>query len=227
MKKYIVGLMFITSVMTSISVSSAPYHGREMIFRVGMSQSTPDDGPANVTWNGRPNDMTLEVGEDTQPSFTFQYFIDRSWSMEVMMAFPYEHEISYRGYFDDPDAEEGSKLGRFKQVPTTFSLLYYPDKSWFIKPYAGVGVNYTFFYGEKITSINSNFFRGLKLEDTFALAAQVGTDIQLSKRWSLNTSVRYYDMETTTTFIVGTGTPARSRMSIDPLVYSVMIGYKF
>lgn len=229
MKKHIVTLVLcLTSALTSVSVLSAPYHGREMIFRMGLSNAVPDESPSSVTWNGRPSNMTLNAGEDTQASLSFQYFIDRNWALEVMSALPFEHDITYQGYLNDEG--ESSLLGSAKQVTTTFNSLYYLDRSWFIKPYAGFGFSYTFFYGEKITSINQNFFSGLKVGDTFALNGQLGLDIQLSKSWSLNTSARFYDLETSTTFALGQsgrGTRVKSRMSLDPTVYSVMIGYKF
>lgn len=228
MKKCITTLVFITTVFTSLSIWSAPYHGRDMIFRVGLSNVTPKDDFTKVTLNGRPSrkGTTLSIDEGQQANLTFQYFFGRSLALEFMTSFAGKHDIHYQNY---PDVGDEGVMGDVKQVPLTLNLLYYPDKSWFIKPYAGFGVNYTFFYDETVATDKRNFIRYLDFDNKFALAGQLGLDIQLSKSWSLNTSARYYDLSTEVNFRLGPGgsTRARAKMKFDPLIYSLMVGYKF
>ena len=61
------------------------------------------------------------------------------------------------------------------------------------QPYVGIGVNYTAFFDEGVSSdLEAAFGSGdLELDDSIGLAAQVGFDYAIDEHWLLNASVWY------------------------------------
>ena len=137
-----------------------------------------------------------------------------------------------------------------KHLPPTISALYYFDTDSNFKPYVGAGINYTFFFEDKfnpsmsgdsspviqsisdgttVTAIGAPLDAGdLNLENSWGLSAQVGFDYVIDKNWSVNMSARYIDIDTTARFTAVGGTvPGQVDVEIDPMVYSLQVGYKF
>src|SRR5690606_36028920 len=95
------------------------------------------------------------------------------------------------------------------------------------QPYVGAGVNFTWFFDEDVGSDAENRgYDGLRLENSWGLAGQVGADFMLTENVMLNAQVRYIDISTTakTSF---SGLPVEVDVDVDPWVYMVGLGYKF
>lgn len=121
------------------------------------------------------------------------------------------------------------KLASTWVLPPTLTVQYHfaPDAN--VRPYVGAGVNYTMFYSEKpsagleaaVGQTNVN------LKDSFGWAAQAGVDIDLTDKMFLNFDVKYIDIDTTArlaTTAIGT---QRVKISLDPLVFGVGVGFRF
>jgi outer membrane protein len=55
----------------------------------------------------------------------------------------------------------------------------------------------------------------------------VGADYEINKNWSVNASARYIDISTDATFDVAGESIGKSSIDVNPMVYSLMLGYKF
>ncbi|MOA51881.1 Outer membrane protein W precursor [compost metagenome] len=107
-------------------------------------------------------------------------------------------------------------------------MVYYPlaSQSAF-QPYVGLGVNYTMFFQEDLSSYHSGLgFSNLELDDSIGLAAQIGADYMLTDRVMLNAQVRWIDIDTEATADLGPN-KVKVDVDIDPMVYMVGLGYKF
>ena len=114
------------------------------------------------------------------------------------------------------------------------SAIYYFSSDQAFKPYIGAGINYTTFFDEELTSeadatLNTLSLSGgdVSLDDSWGLALQAGFDYELNNSWSLNTSVRWIDIDTTATIEFDDGRKIKSDVEIDPWVYTVSLAYKF
>ena len=87
-----------------------------------------------------------------------------------------------------------------------------------VRPYVGVGLNYTTFFSEDATAVISS----IKLDDSFGLALQAGVDVDINDKWYFNAAVRYIDIETTATTNLG-----KIDVDIDPYVYQIGVGMRF
>ena len=67
----------------------------------------------------------------------------------------------------------------------------------------------------------------MSLDNSFGLSAQVGMDYNIDKKWHINASVRFIDIDTEASFNVGDAKGSVDSIEIDPWVYTVSVGYTF
>ena len=199
----------------------------DIIVRGGATLVNPDNGQSSIMLGGADSTMTLTNGDDTQLGLNFVYFFDKNWAIELLAATPFEHDITIQDK-NSVLGVDGANLGQIKHLPPTLSALYYFDTNSAFKPYAGIGLNYTVFFDEGFsTGPESLGLSNLALDDSFGLSVQIGADYQLDEKWSLNASIRYIDINTEATFDVAGNSIGKANIDIDPMVYSLMLGYKF
>lgn len=174
------------------------------------------------------------LDSDTQLGLNFAYMITDHIGVELLAATPFTHNVHVK---DTVLAPANGKLGKISHLPPTLSLVYYPlDSSSAFQPYAGIGLNYTFFFNESIS--NSAKYGGaqyssLSVRDSWGWAAQIGADYMITDNIMLNAQVRYIKIDTQATVNVNafnaTDGQQRARVNLDvnPWVYMVGIGYKF
>lgn len=167
------------------------------------------------------------LDSNTQLGLNFAYMVTDKVGIELLAATPFSHDVGVKGM---PGGFAGlnGKLGELKHLPPTLSVVYYPlDSKSAFKPYVGAGINYTWFFDDKLTSeAEGKGFSGLDMKDSWGLAFQVGADYMLTESLMINAQVRYIDIDTTgTTSILGD--KVKVDVDVDPMVYMVGLGYKF
>jgi outer membrane protein len=211
----------IIAALTLSPLASANQAG-DILVRGGLTMVSPDSAKAPVLLDGAASGLEVSVDDNTQLGLTFTYFFDSNWAIEVLAATPFSHDINLH------DGNTTTKLAEVKQLPPTVSALYYFNTNSAFKPYVGVGLNYTVFFSEDFTSTYSDAgFSDLELDGSFGVAAQVGADYHFNDKWHVNASARYIDIGTDASFKVGGTTNGTASVDVDPMVYSIMIGYKF
>ena len=167
------------------------------------------------------------INNDTQLGLNFAYMITDQWGVELLAATPFKHNASISGTAA-PAVADG-KLGSFKHLPPTLSAVYYPLKNnSAFKPYVGVGINYTTFFDESVSSsARQRGFSSLNINNSWGWAAQVGADYMLTDKLMLNGQVRYIDIDTTAYASHTTLGRAKVNVDVKPWVYMFGLGYKF
>ena len=240
MKKSLITLAVLSSL--SFGALSAGYQAGDIVVRGGATLINPDSGKSGVSLYGNvPNvgevngevPLSLSVDDNTQLGLNFVYFLDSNWAVELLAATPYTHDVTIH----DPTAltevvfganVDGATLAEVSHLPPTLSAIYYFDSASKFKPYVGVGLNYTIFFEEDFKSAPKSLgFNSLDLDSSFGLSAQIGADYELSDNWHINASVRYIDIDTDVDFKIGDSIKGSATVNVDPMVYSLMLGYKF
>ena len=202
------------------------FQAGDVIVRAGAITVDPHEDSGNVKLGGTPVTPTgATLDSDTQRGLNFAYMVTDNLGDELLAATPFTHNVGTKGL-------GGLKLGELKHLPPTLSVIYYPlEKNYAFQPYVGAGINYTWFFDDKLTSEAENSalqLRGLDMKDSWGLAAQVGMDYMLTDNVMLNAQVRYIDIETTgTTYSEAAGQKIEVDVDVDPFVYMVGLGYKF
>ena len=96
-----------------------------------------------------------------------------------------------------------------------------------IRPYVGLGVNYTFLFDEDIDGLIPG--ADLELDNSVGLAAQVGVDFDIGENMFLNVDVRYIDIDSDAEVRLpdGGGKLDLGTVEIDPIVAGVHVGWRF
>lgn len=199
----------------------------DIIVRAGAITVDPreDSGAISTAGTGAITGSQATLDSDTQLGLNFAYMLTDKIGIELLAATPFSHDVGVKGL---PGNMNG-KFGSIKHLPPTLSVIYYPlDSKSAFQPYVGAGVNYTWFFDDKLSShAESNDFSGLELKDSWGLAAQIGMDYMLTDSLMLNAQVRYIDIDTEATSSHATLGKVKVDVDVDPFVYMVGLGYKF
>ncbi|MFC3094214.1 outer membrane protein OmpW [Alteromonas sediminis] len=238
MKKSTLALLVAGALIAGPAVA---YEKGDWLVRGGLTTVAPDDSSTDILVGGS-NSLPevgvvggVSVGNDTQLGLNIAYFFADKWNVEVLAATPFKHDIDFAL----------GNLATTKHLPPTVTANYFfADPAAKFQPYAGVGFNYTVFFDEEFNGATVDAVQAattgttlpagaeisnLDLDASFGFSAQVGFDYELTKRMFLNASVRYIDIETEASFDVeGLGNVgAVEKVTIDPWVYTLSLGYRF
>ncbi|MBX3712719.1 MAG: OmpW family protein [Lysobacter sp.] len=179
----------------------------EWTIGIGAHQVNPKSDNGKLAGGTVP----IEVDSNVRPTITAEYFVRNNLGIEVLAAWPFEHDINIKGV---------GRVGSTKHLPPTVSLQYHFGQGT-VKPFIGAGINYTRFFSTETTGALSG--TKLKLDDSFGLAAHVGIDFEVGQKGSIRVDARWMDIDTDAKLNganIGT-------VEIDPLVYGVAYVFKF
>jgi len=232
MKKSILAI----ALLSSLSSMAFANQAGDILVRGGLTSVNPDSDKAPVLLSGsNATGASLSVDDNTQLGLNFVYFYDSNWAVELLAATPFTHDVMLNdpttalgGALGVPAGLDGVKLAEVSHLPPTLSALYYIDTGTAFKPYVGVGINYTIFFKEEFEAAPKSLgLSNLKLDGSFGLAVQVGADYDLGDNWSVNVSARYIDISSDASFDVNGSSIGTAKVDVNPMVYSVMLGYTF
>jgi len=201
----------------------------DFIVRAGAATVDPHEDSGNLKLDGaKVSGTKATVDSDTQLGLAFAYMVTDHVGIELLAATPFQHQVNVKGLGPALDG----KLADIKHLPPTLSVQYYPmDAGSKFQPYAGIGINYTLFFNEDLTSQRkAEGFSNMKMKNSVGLAGQLGMDYMLTDNLLFNASVWYVDINTEAKIdgpsALGVG-QTKVDVDIDPWVYMVGIGYKF
>ncbi|MFJ4347424.1 OmpW family protein [Pseudomonas sp. NPDC089401] len=205
------------------------YQAGDMILRAGAITTAPNENSSDLKFDGNKVSGTkATLDSDTQLGLTFAYMLTDHVGLELLAATPFKHTVGVKGLGGGLDG----KLADIKQLPPTLSLQYYPmEPTSRFQPYAGIGINYTLFFDEDLSSERKQQgFSNLKLQDSVGIAGQLGMDYMITDNLLVNASVWYVDIDTKAS-VDGPAALGYSKtkvnVEVDPWVYMVGLGYKF
>ncbi|MDD2663825.1 MAG: outer membrane beta-barrel protein [Dechloromonas sp.] len=193
---------------------------------------TMDYGPfmvrvraVNIAWeNGNSSQLQATTAKldpafgDVQaqdkviPEIDLSYFFTPNIAAELVLTHPQVVDVQVVG---------AGSIGKVRALPPSLMLQYHFTDLGAIKPYVGLGVNYTYFNKNK-----GLLSGGLEVDRTsFGLAAQVGADFALSKNLYLNVDVKYIQMSVD---VKQTADGAKvGKLDLNPITAGVGVGYRF
>lgn len=186
-----------------------------------LLQSTSESFSAPVSGS------VIGVDSNAQFGLSLGYMFSDSWAIEAMTTAPFEHNLTVSGL--EQFGLTTYNLGETKQLPPTISVLHYfnlPSSK--LRPYLGLGLNYTHFFDDSLSNQARTELgaQGLELDESFGVALRAGVDWKLNAGWFLNASIWRYSLETNASFMTNTGRFSTD-LSLDPWVYSITLGHDF
>jgi outer membrane protein len=189
---------------------------------------------------GTPVDVTFPGTGATISSadtigFTAGYFVTDHIAAEFEIGAPPKFDLSGTGQL----AQFG-KLGTVRQwSPTLLFKYFFREAQAKFRPYVAIGVTHTWFSDASLTNtaFENAALGGPTSVDTSSIWAPVfnaGFTYAFSEHWFAGFSVSYIPMSTTGTFTSQSRTPvgtltrrSEARITLDPIVTYLRIGYRF
>lgn len=188
----------------SLATSTYAVDKGDWVMRAGFSNVSPNDSSSGDLGDA------VGIDSDTQLSISFTYMYSNNLGVEILAATPFTHDLTLDGV---------GKIGEVEHLPPTVSLEYQFSPKSDVRPYVGVGLNWT-------TILDDSLDDGtpISVDDSTGLALTAGIDVDINKDWFFNASVRYMDIETTADIANGA---ASVDLEIDPYVYTLGVGTTF
>ena len=143
----------------------------------------------------------VKASDGAIPEADISYFLTKNIAIEAICCVS-KHDVTLNG----------GKIAETTLFPQTVMLQYHFDMGK-IKPYVGAGVNYTVFFD------NTN---GLKTNNAWGGAVQVGVDYQIKGNWFANVDFKKLWVGTDFDYQGNKG-----HLDIDPIIVGAGIGYRF
>jgi outer membrane protein len=210
MKKLSVALL----ALSCLSGEVLAHQQGEFFMRAGSATVRPTEGSDSVLGMGGFN-----VSNNTQLGLTFDYMVTDNIGIELLAATPFRHHVGL--------GPTGNLATVSQLPPTLMAQWYFGNSKSKVRPYVGVGINYTTFFDTDFNQTGKDAgLTDLSVKDSWGAAGQVGLDYMINPNWLLNMSVWYMDIDTEVKF-KHNGEQQNINTRIDPWVFMFSAGYRF
>ncbi len=204
--------------------------------KLGLVNIEPNSSATAVVGPFTPVDaLSLKVRSRSTLFFSAAREINDRWELELALGVPPTHDVSLvilnpAAVPGSVAALDGGLAAKVRQVaPTLFANYRFGDATSQMRPFVGLGLNYTTFDKTESTALNDAVNGGptnIKLKDSVGLAMQLGVSVKLGGPWSLTgawSTARVNTKMTTNTL----GIERTSDITFHPSVLTLAVGYSF
>lgn len=162
----------------------------------------------------------VDIDTSIVPEFDITYFFTDQIAAELILGVT-PHDVSAVGTaLGDVD------LGEVTLLPPTLTVQYHFNPDGQLRPYAGVGVNYTLFFNEDLPS--GTVLDGIEYDPSVGLALQAGADYVLNDHWFLNFDVKkvWINTDVTVDGTTNLGAVVGADVDINPVIFGIGLGWR-
>ena len=210
----------LAAALTLGAVAAVPAHAEkaagDLLVRGRVIYVQPDES-SSLRLGAAAIPGKAAVDSSVVPELDFSYFFTDNIAAELILATTH-HNVKANG----SPLGASVDLGDVWLIPPTLTLQYHFNPKGKISPYVGGGINYTIFYGN-----DPGVALGNSYDNGFGYLAQVGVDIEIDKKWSLNFDVKKVWLNTDVQVQAGLASPVNAKVDIDPWIFGVGVGYRF
>ncbi len=170
------------------------------------------------------------VGNSFTPEVDITYMLRKNWGIEIIAAIT-NHDVSVEGpgaVLSGLGLTDGFDIFDTYVLPPTVTLQYHfmPENK--IRPYVGLGVNFTNFFGDDATDALEAAIGPVTVttKNSWGWSAQIGADFDYKDNWYFNVDLKFIDINTTANLNTAVGNLLVD-VDIDPFVIGAGFGYKF
>jgi outer membrane protein len=183
-------------------------------------------GPEGTT----PSGIQADLNNASTLALVYERNISGPWSIALQAGTPPVVKLVGAG--------NGAALGQVGTTRAWFPAVlaqYTFDGPWGTQPYAGAGLNYTFYTDGRVSPAYTGAFRGssstAKLKSSWGHVLKIGVGFPLGRNWVIDAAYSRYGISTTATIttaspVVG-GIVRTVDVRSDPDVVGLMLGYRF
>jgi outer membrane protein len=193
-----------TAKADELAAAGGGIHAHDWLVRLRAIGIVPQ-----VSTGGTLNTLDAGVDNAIVPELDFTYMIRDEIGVELILGTSRHQVTSGIG-----------GLGGVSVLPPTLLLQYHFNHAGKVRPYVGAGVNYTYFYNDKLKAGDTPVSIA---HSSFGPALQAGVDVQVTRTLFVNADVKKIWMRTR----ASAGGADLGSLKIDPWVIGIGIGMKF
>ncbi len=190
--------LIFSALLSSGSALSATQEG-DVLMRVRIIDINPQ------------NSGTLIVKDSVSLDIDFTYMVSDHFGVELLLDTSSEHNIQL----------DGADVVVTKVLPPALIAQYHVSPSEKVRPYIGIGINYTLFFDEKTTGSVSGL--DVELDSSTGMVFQAGVDFDINDKWFANIDFKKMEINTIARLTGGLNIDS----NLDPVVIGVGVGMKF
>jgi outer membrane protein len=224
---------YLRVILCTLSMPVLSYEGGDIVLRVGYANVDfrEDSNPVLVNDALKLGDISVE--SQRTPLLTIATMFNERWGAEVLLPFsPLELEAGGKG-----GSIDGLPMGTADVWPLAITFQYYPFETKWVKPYIGIGANYTFISNEQLDENTASLLgiervESIDADDSFGWVFQLGVDFPVTKNLMVNLSSTYLELNLDATGVFyanGVLSTLSAKMGVkkQPNITVVGISYRF
>jgi outer membrane protein len=191
--------------------------------KVGENLITPMVHSGDLSGPGLGG-VKVDVNSAYAPVVSAAYMITDHISTELVLGLPYRHDMVGRGTINGV-----GKIGDVQQLPPTLFLQYrLLEPTARFRPYVGLGVTYAYFRDAHASPTLVALLgpTNINIDAKFGISPQIGATYALNDRWFIDSALVKTYLKTTAT-LDSAGTRRTIDTKLDPVSFSISVGYKF
>lgn len=241
MKKYFSTLPKIAA-LTLLTMSALPAMAQQAgdnVVGIGWFHLAPQDSSQRLVVGGQtiPN-SGAGVSDANTLGLQFSHFFTDNWVLSADAGIPPKFKLDGEGSL------QGTHIGSAKQwSPALLVKYYFGDKNSQFRPFLGAGATYVWYtdiqldngFQQQLSGLISRgqttaFKTSADLSSSLAPVISAGASYNFDAHWSVGFSVSYIPLKTKADLT--TRTPfgdvhSTTRLTLDPIVSFLSVGYKF
>ena len=218
----LIAVMGVSSSAVAVEKGDWMLHVRAINISPNDDSSVLNVGGSNLAGTGVTVDSsgTLDI--------SIGYMFTDNFALELLADLSSEHDVNVFGLPAALNVPDGTKVVESSVLPPTLFAQYHFNPKGKVRPYAGVGLNYTLFFSDSLTSAAKTALgaSNLDIDSSFGLAGQFGIDFEMKNDWSFNVDVKYIQINTEATFDSALG-QIKVDIDVDPWVLGIGFGKTF
>jgi outer membrane protein len=216
-------------------IGATTAYAQQNTVRLGFVSVAPNSSASAISGPlTPPNALSLKVQNQNTLFFSYARALTDNWDVELAGGFPPTHDVSI--VILDPSlpasiqAYNGKIAAKIRQVaPAVFVNYKFGTKDSALRPFLGVGANYTIF-DKRDSQPDGDAINGgptkIALKDSFGLAFQAGLTYRINDKWSVTGA--YTTAQVKTELTTNTlGVVRKADIKFKPTVLSISAGYSF
>lgn len=205
-----------SAVLAAMLAAGGAAQAQDSTIKVGAIRYDTSSKTTGVTGIGIPPGADATTGDATTLLLTYEYALSPNVGVELVLGVPPKIKATATGSV----AFLGEVLTARNVAPTILFNYHFGAPGSTIRPYVGVGINYT-----KFTDVKTPYGWDVNLSDSTGLAAQVGVDWQINKQWGVFASYGRAQVKTDLTAVGAT--VLRTTIDFRPQTYSIGASFRF
>jgi outer membrane protein len=157
--------------------------------------------------------LDLSIDDKVLPEVDFTRFLTPNIATELILTYPQRQTLS----------AGGSAIGTLKHLPPVLTLQYHFTELPVVRPYLGVGINYTHFSDVHFDAATTAALQPSIKRNSVGLALQAGVDLPLGGGWLLNADAKKVQLNTD----VYAGSTKAGNFAVNPWLLSLGVGRRF